>query len=171
MSMKLPATLAATALTLGLVAAPLQADEAPVTMNIKVMTLDTASRLAWATLEACREAGVNVAVTVVDRGGNTQVVLRDTLAVDLTLEISRQKAYTAMSFNGPLSEMEERFTKPFQVGKVDGVVFSAGGLPIHAAGRIIGGIGVSGAPSGETDEMCARKGLDEIRMDLEMVQP
>ncbi|MCG5501020.1 heme-binding protein [Ectothiorhodospira sp. A-7Y] len=169
--MKLPATLAAGALTLCLAAVPIQADEAPVTMNIKVMTLDTASRLAWATLEACREAGVNVAVTVVDRGGNTQVVLRDTLAVDLTLAISRQKAYTAMSFNGPLSEMEDRFTKPFQVGKVDGVVFSAGGLPIHAAGRIIGGIGVSGAPSGETDEMCARQGLDEIRMDLEMVQP
>ena len=140
-------------------------------MNMSVMTLDTATQLAQATIEACREEGVNVAVTVVDRGGNVQVVMRDTLAVDLTLEISKQKAYTAMSFNMPLSQMEDRFTKPFQVGKVDGIVFSAGGIPVHAAGRIIGGVGVSGAPSGATDEACAVKGLESIQMDLEMAGP
>lgn len=104
MRMKLPVMLAAGALSLGLAAGASQAD-APVALDIKVMTLDTASRMAWAALDACREGGFNVAVTVVDRGGNTQVVLRDTLAVDLTLDISRQKAYTAMSFNGPLSDL------------------------------------------------------------------
>lgn len=165
---RLSAALATATLTLGM-GSIAQAQESPA-LNIKVMTLDTAYDLARATLEACREEGVNVAVTVVDRGGNTQVVLRDTLAMDITLAISQQKAYTAMSFNGPLSGMEDRFTKPFQVGKVDGLVFSAGGLPIHAAGRIIGGVGVSGAPSGETDEACARAGIDAVQMDLEMMQ-
>jgi uncharacterized protein GlcG (DUF336 family) len=144
-----------------------QAD-APVTLDIKRLTLEMAYQIAHATLEACRAEGVNVAVTVVDRGGHPQVVLRDTLAMDLTLEISKQKAYTAMSFNAPLSDMEDRFTKPFQVGKVQGIVFSAGGLPIHVAGSIVGGVGVSGAPSGELDERCAAAGIDSVQFELEM---
>lgn len=144
-----------------------QAD-APVTVDIKRLSFEMAYRIAHATLEACRDEGVNVAVTVVDRGGHPQVVLRDTLAMDLTLEISKQKAYTAMSFNAPLSEMEDRFTRPFQVGKVQGIVFSAGGLPIHVAGSIVGGVGVSGAPSGELDERCAAAGIEAVQFDLEM---
>lgn len=104
---------------------------------------------------------MQIAVTVMDRGGHPQVVLRDVLAPDLTLTISRQKAYTAMSFNSPTSAMENRFTQPFSVGKVEGLVFTAGGM-------ILGGVGVSGAPSGEQDERCARSGLESITADLEM---
>ncbi len=144
------------------------ADEAPLTTQIQRLTMDTALTVAQATIEKCRGEGVNVAVTVVDRGGDVQVVLRDTLAMDLTLEISRQKAYTAMSFNTPTSQLTDRFTSPFSVGKVQGVLMSAGGIPINAGGTIIGGIGVSGAPSGETDELCAQAGLDAILDDLEM---
>lgn len=145
-----------------------RADEAPLTTQIQRLTMDTALTVAQATIEKCRGEGVNVAVTVVDRGGDVQIVLRDTLAMDLTLEISRQKAYTAMSFNTPTSQLTDRFTSPFSVGKVEGVLMSAGGVPINAGGTIIGGIGVSGAPSGETDEICAQAGLDAILDDLEM---
>ncbi|MDH3693874.1 MAG: heme-binding protein, partial [Gammaproteobacteria bacterium] len=134
------------------------ADDAPLTTQIQRLTMDTALTVAQATIDKCRGEGVNVAVTVVDRGGDVQIVLRDTLAMDLTLEISRQKAYTAMSFNTPTSQLVDRFTSPFSVGKVQGVLMSAGGVPINAGGTIIGGIGVSGAPSGETDELCAQAG-------------
>lgn len=149
---------------------PLFAAEAepPLTVNIKRLSMETALRIAQAGIEQCRKEGVQVAITVVDRGGHAQAVLRDTLAPDLTLTISRQKAYTAMSFNTPTSALEKRFTAPFSVGKVEGLVMSAGGLPIQAGGTILGGIGVSGAPSGETDERCARAGLDAVSADLEM---
>jgi uncharacterized protein GlcG (DUF336 family) len=46
---------------------------------------------------------------------------------------------------------------------------SAGGVPINVGGFIYGGIGVSGAPSGETDEVCAQAGLDAVAEDLEML--
>jgi len=140
----------------------------PVAVNIKRLSLDTALQLAQAALGACRDAGVQVAVTVVDRGGHPQVVLRDVLAMDLTVTISRQKAYTAMSFNSATSAMENRFPSPSSIGKLDGLVFSAGGLPINAGGTIYGGVGVSGAPSGTTDEMCAQAGIDAVLGDLEM---
>lgn len=143
------------------------AAEAPVTVPVKRLSVETSLKLAQATLEACRKEGVNIAVTVVDRGGHVQVVLRDTLAMDLTLTISKQKAYTAMSFNSPLSELAGRYTDPFSVGKVEGLVMSAGGLPINIGGSILGGVGVSGAPSGATDEACATAGLEAVREDIE----
>ncbi len=144
------------------------ADDPPVTVPIQRLAMDVALTAARATLAACREKGMNVAVAVVDRGGHVQVLLRDTLAMPLTLKISEQKAYAAMNFNTPTSELEGRFTAPFSPGKVDGIVLSAGALPIAAAGTIIGGIGVSGAPSGQVDEACAQAGLDAIIDELEL---
>lgn len=140
----------------------------PLFVPIQRLTLDTALKMAQATIDACRKEGVQVAVTIVDRGGNAQVVLRDVLAPDVTLKISQQKAYTAMSFNSPTSELEERFTLPFSVAKIQGLVMSPGGLPIQAGGTQFGGIGVSGAPSGATDEKCAQAGINAVIHDLEM---
>lgn len=144
------------------------AEEQPAMVNIKRMSLDMAVTAAKATIDACRKEGVQIAVTILDRGGHPQVVMRDVLAMDLTLTISKQKAYTAMSFNSATSGLTGRFTDPFSIGKVEGLVISAGGLPINAGGNILGGIGVSGAPSGKTDEKCAQAGLDAIIDDLEM---
>ena len=144
------------------------AEDQPVVVDIKRMSLDTALKAAQATIQACRKEGVQVAVTIVDRGGHPQVVLRDVLAQDFTLKVSKQKAYTAMTFNSVTSTMVGRFKDPFSIGKIDGIVISAGGVPINAGGNIIGGIGVSGAPSGVTDEKCANAGLEAIHADLEM---
>lgn len=144
-----------------------QAEE-PLTISSKRMKMETALRIAQAAIAQCRKEGVQIAVTVVDRAGHAQVVLRDVLAMDITLPISKQKAHTAMAFNTPLSQMEDRFTKPFQVGKLDGLIVAAGGIPINIGGSILGGIGVSGAPSGEVDEKCAKAGLEAVREDLEM---
>ena len=138
------------------------------TVSIKRLKMDTALRIAQAAIKQCRKEGVQIAVTVVDRGGHAQVVLRDTLAMDITLPISKQKAHTAMAFNVPLSQLEGRFTKPFQVAKLDGLIVGAGGIPINIGGSIMGGIGVSGAPSGVTDEKCAVAGLEAVREDLEL---
>lgn len=147
---------------------PASADDENLTISIKRLTMETALRIAQAAIAQCRKEGVQIAVTVVDRGGHPQVVLRDVLAMDITLPISKQKAHTAMAFNTPLSQMEGRFTKPFQVAKLDGLIIAAGGIPINVGGTIMGGIGVSGAPSGKTDEKCAKAGLKAVRDDLEM---
>ncbi len=142
--------------------------EDPVALPIMRLHANLALTAAQAALEACRQQGLNIAVTIIDRGGHPQVVLRDTLAMPITAEISRQKAYAALNFNTATSALEDRFTSPFSPGKLPGLILSAGGLPIAAASTILGGIGVSGAPSGETDEACAQAGLDAIYTDLEM---
>lgn len=144
------------------------AEEQPVTINIKRMSLDTALAAAQASIDQCRKEGVQVTVTVIDRGGHPQVVLRDVLAMDVSIPISRDKAYTAMSFNSPTGGLEGRFKGAYGVPKTKGLLLARGGLPISAGGTIFGAIGVSGAPSGETDEKCAQAGVDAIIDDLEM---
>ena len=140
----------------------------PILVSIKRLSLDTALKAGLAAIEACRKAGVQVAVTVIDRGGHPQVVLRDVLAPDLTLAVSRGKAYAAMAFVAPTSQLEHRFTNPFGPPAVGGLVMSPGAVPIQAGGELVGAIGVSGAPSGQTDELCARKGFEAISDDLEL---
>lgn len=149
-----------------LTALPARAEtELPAIVDIKRMSMDTALRMASAAVARCRSEGVQVGVTVVDRGGHPQVVLRDVLAMDLTLEMSRKKAYTAMSFNAPTSRLGARAESP--LANHDTLMFSGGGVPVTAAGSILGGIGVSGAPSGEVDEICAQAGIDAVAEELE----
>jgi len=142
--------------------------EEAMTVNLKRLKMETALKIAQAAIAQCRKEGVQIAVTVVDRGGHPQAMLRDVLAMDITVEISRKKAHTALAFNSALSQLEDRFTKPFQVGKIDALIVAAGGVPINIGGTIMGGIGVSGAPSGLTDEKCAKAGLEAVKPDLEM---
>ena len=140
----------------------------PLTVNIKRLSLDTALRIGNAAIDKCRKEGVQVTVTVIDRGGDAQVVLRDTLAMDVSIPISLKKAYTAMEFNSPTSALEGRFPGAYSVPKIDSLVIWAGGIPINIGGNIMGGIGVSGAPSALTDEVCAKAGLAAVQDDLEM---
>lgn len=168
--MKRSMYLAVLAATLAVPSLPALADM-PVIIKIPRLTLEASEKIAQATVAACRKEGIQIGVTVVDRSGDPMVFMRDTLAPRVTIEISKQKAFTAVNFNAPLSAMEDRFTKPFAVGKVDGLVFSAGGIPIEAAGNIVGAVGVSGAATGEQDEACAREGIKAVQMDLEMAGP
>lgn len=142
-------------------------DKQPLYIAVKRLSLESAYTIAKAAIDKCRKEGVQVAVTVVDRGGDVQVVLRDVLAPELALTISRQKAYTAMSFTLATSELEKRNAA---ISKVENVLFAGGGLPILAGGTSFGGVGVSGAPSGELDERCAQAGIDSISDTLEMAE-
>lgn len=131
------------------------------------MSMETALEIAQGTLDACRRQGVQVAVTVVNREGSPQVILRDTLAPALAIKISQQKAYTAASFTAPTSNLMERREV---LGEVEGLLFAVGGLPIQAGGVLVGGVGVSGAPAGETDEACAQAGIDKVQEDLNFAE-
>ena len=142
---------------------PAQAEEALV--EFKVLTLAAALELAQAALESCREGGFQVAVSVVDRFGNPQVLLRDRYAGAHTPETARRKAWTAVSFRTDTMEL----SKVTQAGEaqsgvrfVEDALMLGGGVMIEAAGSIVGGVGISGAPGGQQDDACARVGIEAI---------
>ncbi len=142
------------------------AEEESLTVSVKRLTLDTATRIAQGAIQSCREKGVQIGVTVVDRNGIEQAVLRDTLAPQITLPISKGKALAAVNFGVATSALADRANTP--IGRVPGLVMSTGGLLVEAGGVMYGAVGVSGAPSGKTDEECAQGGLDAVLEDLEM---
>jgi uncharacterized protein GlcG (DUF336 family) len=149
--------------------ATLAQDDMEATFETTSITPEAAYKAARAALESCREAGYQVTVTVVDKAALPVVLLRDRLAGFHTVEVAMGKARTAVSFKGPTAGLVES-TKPgapeSAIRLVPGVTVIAGGLPIEAAGSIVGGIGVSGAPGGDKDEACAADGLEAIAMDL-----
>jgi uncharacterized protein GlcG (DUF336 family) len=145
---------------------PALADE-PMVIEVKRLSLDTALKIAQGSIAACREKGIQIGVTVVDRDGTVQVALRDSIAAPITVAISEQKARTAVNFNAPTSAMKGRAETP--IGRIDGLVMSAGGVPVLVGGSALaGGVGVSGAPAGETDEECALAGVRRVQDDLDL---
>ena len=138
-------------------------------MSFKVLTPETALELAQATLKACREKGYQVAVAVVDRSGTPQVMLRDRYAGTHTPGTATRKAWTATSFRtDTLSLAEETQAGKAQSGVrfVEGALMLGGGVLIEVGGSLVGAVGVSGTPSGEQDDACARAGLETVEEKL-----
>ena len=53
------------------------------------------------------------------------------------------------------------------VRELPGVVILGGGVMVEAGGSLLGAIGVSGAPGGETDEACAKAGIAAVHDKLD----
>ena len=140
------------------------------TYTVRLLTPETALAAAQAALKKCRDSGWQVAVAVVDRAGVAQVMLRDRFAGAHTPRTAAGKAWTAVSFRTPTTELA-RMSQPGQpqsgIRNLPNAVLLGGGLLIEAQGSILGAIGVSGAPGGDADDTCARAGIDAIRDKIE----
>ena len=159
----------ATSAALGLAGGNAFAQQA--TYQVRSITPEAALKAARAALAACGKNGHQVAVTVTDRAGHPLVMLRDRHAGPHTPQTATSKAYTALSFKLDTTS----FTRVTQAGEASsgirqlpGVVAIGGGWPIESAGSLVGAIGVSGAPGGDADDVCAKAGMAEIRDDLDL---
>ena len=133
-----------------------------------VMTMDAASKVAMATIQACRKEGMNVTVTVIGRNSQVMAVLSDTLSMEVSLEMSKLKAVTALSMNSITGTLASRYKNPGALEKFEGLLFMPGGAPINAGGNILGAVGFSGSPVATIDEKCALAGIKAISTDMEM---
>ena len=140
------------------------------THSIKLLTPETALKAAQAALRKCRDNGFQVTVAVVDRMGVAQVLLRDRFAGTHTVDMARAKAWTAVSFRTnttALAEATQAGRPQSGIRQLPGVAAVGGGLMIEAGGGLLGAIGVSGAPGGKEDDVCAAAGIAAVRDDLE----
>jgi uncharacterized protein GlcG (DUF336 family) len=156
---------AVVALSLALGAPAANADNDAI-VTYKSLSPDVALEAAQAALKRCRDDGFQVAVVVVDHFGQPQVMLRDRFAGLPAREAATRKAYTALGFHAATSDLAKRIASGQMnpgFAQLPNVAILAGGLVIEAAGAVLGGIGVAGAPGGDKDEACAKAGLDAIR--------
>ena len=143
---------------------------ADATFTTKSLTPETALKAALAALAKCRADGYQVAVAVVDRSGLTQVLLRDRYAGAHTVDFATNKAWSAVSFRTNTRDLE-RATRPSEsmsgLRHMPRATAVGGGVMVEGGGALMGGIGVSGAPGGDADHVCATAGLKAIADDLE----
>ena len=149
----------------GLLSAPVNAEDL---VNVRQISAELASDLAWEAIRACRERGYQVSAVVVDRSASTQVVIRDTLAPRFTIQIAGEKANAVILSKVSSSEFRRnREDIRMEMNHVDGLLVLEGGLPITASGSLVGAIGVSGAPGGDLDAECAMQAMEKIAERLE----
>jgi uncharacterized protein GlcG (DUF336 family) len=129
----------------------------------KNIGLELANDLAFESVKACRENGFSVSAVVVDRHGNVRAALRDDYASNFTLQIAEEKANSTI-MSGLKSGQFRALRGDIrpELNHVNGILIMVGAVPIVKDGVRIGALGVSGAPGGEKDELCAVKALEKL---------
>lgn len=129
----------------------------------RALSVEAALTIAQGALDQCRAQGYRVSLTVLDASALVKVQVRGDGTGPHTLEHSRRKAYTALTFKRTSGETAKAWAQAATPPPViEGTVAAQGGVPIKAGDEIIGSIGVSGAPGGEKDEACAVAGISKI---------
>jgi uncharacterized protein GlcG (DUF336 family) len=118
------------------------------------ITLEQAKTVLSAAEEKALELGVAMNIAVVDAGNNLTAFVRQDGAWLGSIEIAKDKAFTARAFDTSTAELAE-LAQPggslygIAVSNDGRVIVFPGGIPLIHEDEIIGAIGVSG---GEVDQ-------------------
>ena len=136
--------------------------QAPLTE--KNVSMKMAQMIIDGTIEQCSKDGYKVSVVIVDNAGLVRASLRGDGTNPHTMEFARMKAYTARTRGQTSLDFMKLTEQPANayLRQIPDTVAVGGGVPIKAGDTVIGGVGVSGAPGGEKDEVCALAGLAKV---------
>jgi uncharacterized protein GlcG (DUF336 family) len=128
------------------------------------ISLDQAKRaMAAAELEAAKNSW-QVAITIVDSGGNLVMFHKIDNAQLSAGTVSEGKARTALEFKRPSKALDDAIAAGgagMRLLALKNITPLEGGLPVIVDGKIIGAIGVSGALSSQ-DAQVAKAGADAL---------
>jgi glc operon protein GlcG len=106
-----------------------------------------------------------VVIAIVDTGGNLIMLQRLDNAQFGSVEVARQKAWSAAAFRRPTKVFQDAIASGganLRLLSLPGASPLEGGLPLVVDGQIIGAIGVSGVMS-EQDAQIAKAGVDSLK--------
>ncbi len=136
-----------------------------ISRTIATLTSPAAVRAAEAAVACGAGRGVAVVAAVVDAGGHLLALIRADGAFTASLDIARDKAWTAATFGLSTDSLCEALSQREVVREGialrPGVILFGGGMPCVVQGRVIGAIGVSGG-SEDDDRACAAAGLATV---------
>jgi uncharacterized protein GlcG (DUF336 family) len=128
------------------------------------ITLDQAKRaMAAAELEAAKNFW-QVAITILDSGGNMIMFHRVDNAQLSATAVSEGKARTALEFKRPSKALDDAIAAGgagMRLLALKDITPLEGGVPVIVDGKIVGAIGVSGALSSQ-DAQVAKAGADAL---------
>jgi uncharacterized protein GlcG (DUF336 family) len=129
----------------------------------KSISLEDARKAAAAAAAEAKKNKWNVAIAIVDDGGHLVYFERidDTLFAGADIAVG--KARTAVAFKRPTKALEDAINSgQHAILSFPNSIPREGGLPILLDGKVIGGIGVSGAKSSE-DAQVAMAGVEALK--------
>lgn len=117
--------------------------------DLPPFSLDVLREMAERARRRSREIGVPIVFSAVDCGGNLVLLERMEGALLGSVDISIGKAYTAVAFRMPTSELGRESTPQGPLFGVENsapgkIVLFGGGFPYIVNGAVVGGVGVSG---------------------------
>ena len=126
-------------------------------MAAQALTLELAMRISNAAEQEAAKNGWAVTVVILDAGGLPVCLHRMDNAAISSMEIARQKAWSAIGFKRPTKAFEEQLANGrMAVLRLQGVIPVEGGIPLTLAdGSMIGAIGVSGVTSVQDGQVAA----------------
>lgn len=130
------------------------------------LNLETAKKLAELAEKKAKEINVPMVISVVDNGGNVILVHRMEDSLLASIDISLNKAYTAVSLKMPTANLKD-LSKPgdslygVQNTNNNRIVVFGGGIPFKYNGKVVGAIGISGG-SVEEDMCVAGYAMENI---------
>jgi len=130
----------------------------------KNVSMAMALAIIQGTLEQCTKDGYKVSVVIVDKAGNVAASVRGDGTNPHTMEFGRLKAYTSRTRGQTSLEFMKVTSDPANayLKQIPNTVAVGGGVPIKVGNEVIGAVGVSGAPGGEKDEVCANAGIAKV---------
>jgi uncharacterized protein GlcG (DUF336 family) len=127
--------------------------------------LDTAKKAVAAAIAEARKNNWNLAVAVTDTGGQLVYFERMDNTQHGSINVAIGKARSAALYKRPSKVWQDAVASGgggLRVLGLEGAVPLDGGLPLIVDGKIVGGIGASGA-TGEQDAQCAKMGVDAVK--------
>ncbi len=129
------------------------------------VSVDVAKKAAAAAIAEARKNNWNMAVAVTDTGGQLVYFERMDNTQHGSINVAIGKARSAALFKRPSKVFQDAVASGgagLRILGLEGAVPLDGGLLLVIDGKIVGGIGVSGA-AGDQDAQCARAGVDAVK--------
>jgi uncharacterized protein GlcG (DUF336 family) len=129
------------------------------------ISLEHAKKAAAPAMAEAAKNGWNMAVAIVDPGGNLVYYEKMDNTQLGSANIAIDKARSAALFKRPTKAFQDALAAGgdgLRILRLQGAVPVEGGFPLVMDGKIVGGIGVSGATSAQ-DAQCAKAGADSVK--------
>ena len=129
------------------------------------ISVEDAKKAAAPALAEARKNNWTVAVAIVDPSGNLVYYEKMDNTQLGSANVSVDKARSAALFKRPTKAFQDALAaggENLRILRLQGTIPVEGGFPLLLDGKIVGGIGVSGATSAQ-DAQCAKAGADAFK--------
>jgi uncharacterized protein GlcG (DUF336 family) len=153
---------AALTLTAGVAAA--QAPPPPPAYGAPI-TLEQAKKVMVGAEAEAKKNNWGMVITILDSGGNVVMMQRMDGTQLGSVDVARDKAWSAVAFRRPTKVFEDAIAQGganLRLLRLTGASPIEGGIPLMADGKIIGAIGVSGGTAPQ-DGQVAKAGVDGLK--------